>query len=204
MKSRKKGDRHPLLLYRRVMGRLWAPALVLGLLLLLVWIWGWFYPTPLLEGGDNIWLAVAGLVSLAFALFALLGRSVAYVQPNRDHLRLVTPFLRMNISYRRLRNSHPAVFTQLFPPDEASWAQLNVLDPFYGRTAVVVELADYPMNPRIMRFFLAPQMFSPRSKGLVLLVPDWMAFSTELDSFRGTWLQSQKGAPRPSASPRKS
>jgi len=68
MKSRKKGDRHPLLLYRRVMGRLWAPALVLGLLLLLVWIWGWFYPTPLLEGGDNIWLAVAGLLAGLAAL----------------------------------------------------------------------------------------------------------------------------------------
>jgi hypothetical protein len=78
------------------------------------------------------------------------------------------------------------------------------LDPFYGRTAVVVELSDYPMNPRIMRFFLAPQMFSPRSKGLVFLVPDWMAFSTELDSFWGAWLQSQKGAPRPAVSPRKS
>jgi len=111
--------------------------------------------------------------------------------------------LRMNISYRRMRNSHPAVFTQLFPPDKASWAQRNLLAPFYGRTAVLVELTEYPMSPRVMRFFLAPQMFSPRSKGLVFLVPDWMAFSTELDSFRGAWLQSQKSAPRPASSPRK-
>jgi hypothetical protein len=203
MKSRKNGNHHPLLLYRRVMNRLWASTFVLGLLLLLVWGWGWFYTTPLLEGGENIWLAVAGLISLAFALFALLGRGMAYVQPNRDHLRLVTPFLRMNISFRRLRNSHPVVFTQLFPPTEASWAQRNLLSPFYGKTAVVVELTDYPMNPRLMRFFLAPQMFSPRSKGLVFLVPDWMAFSTELDSFRGGWMQSQKNAPRPVYASRK-
>ena len=197
MKSRKSGNRYPLLLYRRVMGRLWASALIFGLLLLVIWGWGWFYTTPLLEDGDNIWLAVAGLVSLAFALFALFGRSMAYVQPNRDHLRLVTPFLRIIISYRRLRNSHPAVFTQLFPPNEASWAQRSLLSPFYGKTAVVVELTAYPMNPRLMRFFLAPQMFSPRSKGLVILVPDWLAFSTQLDSFRGAWMQSQKNAPRP-------
>jgi hypothetical protein len=197
MKSRKSGNRYPLLLYRRVMSRLWPSAMILGLLLLVVWGWEWFFTTPLLEDGDNIWLAVAGLVSLAFALFAFVGRSMAYVQPNRDHLRLVTPFLRMNISYRRLRNSRPAVFTQLFPPNEASWAQRNLLAPFYGKTAVVVELTAYPMNPRLMRLFLAPQMFSPRSKGLVMLVPDWMAFSTELESFRGTWMQSQKSASRP-------
>ena len=196
MKSRKNGNRYQLLQYRRVMSRLWPSALILGLLLLVIWGWEWFYPTPLLEVGDNIWLAVAGLVSLVFALFAFFARSMAYVQPNRDHLRLVTPFLRMNISYRRTRNSHPAVFTQLFPPNEASWAQRNLLSPFYGRTAVVVELTDYPMSPGLMRFFLAPQMFSPRSKGLVFLVPDWMAFSTELDSFRGAWLQSQKSPTR--------
>jgi hypothetical protein len=203
MKSRKIGNRHSLLLYRRIMSRLWAAALVLGLLLLLIWGWGWFYTTPLLEGGENIWLAVAGLVALAFAVFAFFGRGMAYVQPNRDHLRLVTPFLRMNISYRRMRNSHPAEFTQLYPPNVASWAQRNLLSPFYGKTAVVGELTDYPMKPRTMRLFLAPQMFSPRSKGLVLLVADWMAFSTELDSFRGAWLQSQKNASRPAMSTRK-
>jgi hypothetical protein len=186
------------------MSRLWASALVLGLLLMVIWGWGWFFTTPLLEDGENIWLAVAGLVSLAFALFAFFGRSMAYVQPYRDHLRLVTPFLRLNISYRRIHNSHPAEFTQLFPPKDASWAQRNLLAPFYGRTAIVVDLAAYPMNPRLMRFFLAPQMFSPRSKGLVLIVPDWMAFSTELDSFRGTWLQSQKSAPRVTLPARKS
>jgi hypothetical protein len=197
MKSRKSGNRYPLLLYRRVMSRLWAAALVLGILLLVAWGWEWFYPTPLLEGGDNIWLAVAGLVSLAFALFAFFGRNMAYVQPRRDHLRLVTPFLRLNISYRRVRNSHPAEFTQLFPPNEASWAQRNLLDPFYGKTSVVVELTAFPMNPRLLRFFLAPQMFSPHSKGLVFLVPDWMEFSTDLDSFHGAWMQTQKRAQRP-------
>lgn len=190
MKSRKTGDRYPLLLYRRVMSRLWVSTIVLGLLLLVVWGWGWFYPTPLLASGDNIWLAVAAAVLLAFSLFAFFGRSMAYVQPHRDHLRLVTPFLRTNISYRRIHNSKPATFQQLFPPKEASWAQRRLLEPFYGKTAVVVDLNSYPMSPRLLRFFLAPQMFSPRSKGLVFLVPDWMEFSTELDSMKGAWLQT--------------
>lgn len=190
MKSRKTGARYPLLLYRRVMSRLWTSTLVLGLLLVLVWGWGKYNTTPLVQSGDNIWLGVAAVLLLAFSLFILLVRNMAYVQPRRDHLRLVTPFLRTNVSYRRMQNSKPVVFQQLFPPKEASWAQRRLLEPFYGKTAVVVDLSSYPLSRGLLRFFLAPQMFSPRSKGLVFLVPDWMAFSTELDSMKGAWLQT--------------
>jgi P2-related tail formation protein len=35
-------------------------------------------------------------------------------------------------------------------------------------------------------------MFSPQSSGFVFVVPDWMAFSTEVDSFRSAWMQAQK------------
>jgi hypothetical protein len=48
------------------------------------------------------------------------------------------------------------------------------------------------LPPFFLRFFLAPQMFYKRGKGLVLLVPDWMALSTEIDTFVGAWLQVQK------------
>ncbi len=196
MKSRKSGAKYPLLFYQRFMSRLWAATMVLGLILLSVWIGEWAFHMRFLPVEANIWLAVAGCVALAFSLFAFFARKVAYVQPFRDHLRLVTPFLRINISYRRIRNSHPVVFQQLFPPKEASWAQRNLLSPFYGKTAVVIELNGYPMHPRLLRFFLAPQMFSPSSTGLVILVPDWMAFSTELDSFWGAWRQSVESAAR--------
>jgi len=192
MKSHKSGTRYPLILYHRVMSRLWAATLVLGVLLLLVWGWEWYFNQPLMRANASSWLPVAGLVFLAFAMFAFFGRNMAYVQPHKDHLRLVTPFLRTNISYRRVRSVHPAVFQQLFPPKDASWAQRQLLSPFYGKTAVVVELNGLPHSPGVMRLFLAPQMFSPRSTGLVFLVPDWMTLSTELDSYRGTWLQNHE------------
>jgi hypothetical protein len=173
------------------MDRLWGYTLFLGLLLSALWGWTWFSPIRLMVRQENDWLAVAAGVLLAFSLFAYFGRAVAYVQPRHDHLRLITPFLQLRIAYRRLRSVHPADFQQLFPPRQASWAQKRLLEPFYGMTVVVLELTDYPLPPALLRLFLAPQMFSPRGKALVLLVPDWMAFSTELDSFQGTWMQSQ-------------
>lgn len=188
---RKSGKRHPLLFYRRAMDRLWVATLFLGIILGGVWLWFWMSEIPLLASGSEKWLLAGSVAALAFTAFAYIARRAAYVQPKGDHLRLVTPFLRLNISYRRIRSVHPAGFQQLFPPARASWAQRSFLEPFYGRTAVIVELTSYPMSPILLRFFLAPQMFSPQSTGFVFLVPDWMEFSTELDSFRSSWSQAQ-------------
>ena len=195
MKTRKAGTRRQLLFYRRTMDRLWAATLILGVLLGAIWLWSWFSETPILDPGGEIWLLAGAAVALGFTVFAFISRQAAYVQPYQDHLRLVTPFLRMNISYRRIRSVHPAAFQQLFPPSKASWAQRSFLEPFYGRTVVVVDLTTYPMSPLLLRLFLAPQMFSPQSTGFVLVVADWMSFTTEMDSFRTSWMQNQKRPP---------
>jgi hypothetical protein len=52
------------------------------------------------------------------------------------------------------------------------------------------------MSPKMLKIFLAPQMFSPQGKGFVFLVPDWMDFSTELDSFRSSWKPASGRTPR--------
>jgi hypothetical protein len=196
----KSGKRYPLLFYRRAMDRLWVATLFLGIILGGVWLWFWMSDTPLITPGNETWLLAGSVAALGFTAFAFIARRAAYVQPQRDHLRLVTPFLRMNISYRRIRSVHPASFQQLFPPGKASWAQRSFLEPFYGRTAVVVDLTSYPMSPGLLRFFLAPQMFSPQSTGFVFLVPDWMEFSTELDTFRSARGQAPAGK-RPGKKP---
>lgn len=191
MKSRKAGNRYPLLFYQRVMDRLWRSTLLLGVLLLVAWSWSWFSTTPLFDRQENNWLVVGSVVLLCFSIFAFFGRKMAYVQTRQDHVRLVTPFLRTNISYRRIRRFHPTAFQQLFPLGEASWAQSRLLSAFYGTTVIVLELNSYPFPRALLRFFLAPQMFSPQSTGLVLLVPNWMKFSTELETYRSKWLQAQ-------------
>lgn len=190
-RSRKAGKRHPLLMYQRAMDRLWQPTLALGILLGAIWALDWFTAISVLQPGGEIWLFVGAAGCLAFSLFALLARRVAYLQPRHDHLRLITPFLRLNISYRRIRSVRSADFNQLFPPQKSGWAERSFLEPFYGRTVVVIELNSFPLSPILLRLFLAPQMFSRQTTGLVLVVPDWMAFSTELDTMLDTWRRFQ-------------
>jgi hypothetical protein len=194
MKKRKFGQRHPLLYYRRTMDRLWQITLPLSILLGVLWWQVRSRPIPLFEAVHPGWLLLGALVALAFTLFAIVSRPMAYVQTRLDHLRLATPFLGLKISYRRVRSVRPVRLEAIFPPRETRSAQRRLLEPFYSQTAVVVELKSFPIHPRLLKIFLAGAMFTPQSTGLVFLVPDWMAFSTEMDTYQESWRQSQARA----------
>ena len=81
-----------------------------------------------------------------------------------------------------------------WPAEKASWAQRNFLEPFYGKTVLVVELKGFPLSPGLLKLFLPDSMFARTTTGLVLMVPDWMQLSTDIDTFRGTWLQKESVA----------
>jgi hypothetical protein len=195
MKARKLGRRHFLILYQRTMNRLWPSTFLLGLLLIAMWWWsGDIFPS-LAYPFDPLVLA-GGIILEVFALLIFLIRNMAYVQAGQDNLRVITPFLRLKISYRRVRIVRPVEFQQLFPPQKAGWAQRRFLQPFYGQTVLVVDLHDYPLRPGLLRLFLHRTMFSPQGKGLVFVVKDWMGLSTELANFQGIWLQKVTLGPK--------
>lgn len=181
------GTRHPLLMYRRVWDRIWLASSIFGILLVALWWQSGSGTNPIIRTADNIWILMGGVIAFALGVFGFLARNMSFVQPYNAYLRLATPFLRMNISYRRLRSVRPADIAQLFPPKEQGWAGQQFLTPFYGRTAVAVELNDYPISPRLLRLFLPRQIFLPQGTGFVLIVKDWMKLSAELDTFRGAW-----------------
>jgi hypothetical protein len=191
MKSKKAGNRHPLLLYQRSMDRFFWPVLLIGIVLLVLW-WVGGYTSFL----PQVWLEIlvfsAGIIAILMAFFIILARRVTYVQTFPDHLRLITPFLRVNISYRRMRSVHSSTVQQLFPPDRAKGAEKNLLEPYYGKTIVVVELNGYPMSPNVLKLFMPKQMLIPKGTGFVLITPDWMALSTEIDTAIGNYRQAQQ------------
>jgi hypothetical protein len=191
MKTKKAGRRQILLLYERMMDRLWRVTLPLGLLMLAWWYWGGrVFFAPLEPPLDIITIScAAALIFISF--FFIFTRRMAYVQAREDHLRLVTPFINLKVSYHRVLSLHPVNFIQLFPPQESSWSQRRFLEPFYGRTALALELTKLPMSRAFLRLFFAPQMFLPTTVGFVLLVDDWMELSTEIDSRIGKWRQNQ-------------
>ena len=97
---------------------------------------------------------------------------------------MVTPFLRLNISYRRIQRVNTAPLATLFPPRSLHGLKRDILEPLFSQTAVVVELGALPLPLETLRLFLSPFFFKDRSPHLVILVKDWMGFTTELESLR--------------------
>jgi hypothetical protein len=125
-----------------------------------------------------------GVFALMVTVFLFLIRKAAYVKPYKDHLRLVTPFLRLHISYRRLRSTTTTTMQALFPPASISGWRREIIAPLASMTALVINLNGYPMPPAMLRFFLSPFFFKDKTPHLVILVEDWLGFSAELDSMR--------------------
>ncbi|MBI5825875.1 MAG: hypothetical protein HZB18_17755 [Chloroflexi bacterium] len=177
----KGGRRYPLVIYTHMLNR-WYPALLALGFFLLVLAWGIYA-----RGFEQWrWLAIASIgglnVFLGLSLLAL--RKSAYVQPFSDHLRLATPFLRLNISYKRLRRTSSANMGALFPPKSVSKWQAEIIEPIAKMTVIVLELTAFPMSQSSMRLFLSPLFFKDKTPHFVILVNDWMRFSSELESMR--------------------
>ncbi len=160
MKSKTAGARHPLLYYRRTMGRLWKSTLLLGIVLIVALGFITLEPTTILGLDGQSWLIVAIVVAFALSIFAFFARWMAYAQAQATSLKIITPFLRFHISYKRMRSVRPSLTQQLFPPEKSRWSERNYLTPFYGKTALVVELNGFPLNPALLKLFLPDVMFT--------------------------------------------
>lgn len=131
----------------------------------------------------QLFAAVGGL-SVFIGVFFWVTRYFAYVQPFPNYLKLVTPFLRINISYKRIKKTTATEMRYLFSFKSMSgWVQ-DIFSPLANKTAVVIDLNGYPISPVLLRFFLSRFFFKDKTPHLVILVKDWMRFSSELDSMR--------------------
>lgn len=187
----KGGRRYPLVLFTRMMSRWWTAVFALGVGMLLVALalylwkfeqWRWL-----------VFIAL-GVIFMVAGLIIFLMRKSAYVQPFTDHLRLATPFLRLNISYKRFRRTSMANMGSLFPPKSVSGTQREIIGPISEMTAIVIDLSTLPMSQSTLKLFLSPLFFKDKTPHIIILVEEWMRFSAEMDSMRsgGTVAVPQK------------
>ena len=169
--AKKNPRKHPLLLYRRTVTRYRRSALFLAVCLLGLW-----YPVSLSlllwprPPADHL-LLVGGLVSLFYWLWTLIAARMAYVHLRSNYLLIQTPLFRLKISYRRIRTTHPVDLAHTFPPSMLKRSDRKLLAPFYGLTALGLDLRGWPLSPRTLRFFLSRFFFSPQKSTLILIVP---------------------------------
>ncbi|MDL1912355.1 hypothetical protein FBQ81_16960 [Chloroflexi bacterium CFX6] len=176
------GHKFPLVVYRRLLDRWWTPMFAIGLVMFALAYGEHAHPAyPFVP-----WQFLAGVGALAIfvGIFFLAIRRMAYIQPMPGYIKLVTPFMRINISYKRLVKTTTAEMRQLFPAKSMSGWIRGIFEPLASQTALVLELKSYPVSPALLRMFLARFFFKDRTAHLVILVRDWMRLSAEIDSFR--------------------
>ena len=188
------GRRYRLTFYQYMLDRWWPMIMGTGLIIFLnvicLWAAEWFLfpagenPLPKLSvsGGSQL-LAVTG-ICFFFSVLLLAIRKVAYLQCFNDHLLLATPFLRMNISFKRITNSKPAQFSTLVSIRSLSGWYRDILEPVAGGTVVVLSLTSYPLPRWVLRLFLSSFFFYDDSPHFMFFLDDWMKFNTELESNR--------------------
>lgn len=180
------GNRYPLLIYIRMMDRWWPATLLLALALIAL---AWGVSQGPLQGQPWRWigLLLAGGFALLVTLLLWVFRHLAYIQPRAESIRIVTPFLRFNVSYKRLRRITSGEMYALFPSQRLTSWNREILEPLLHKTALVLELNGWPLPPFILRLFLSPFFFRDKTPHLVILVDNWMRLNTELESFRAMY-----------------
>lgn len=178
------GHKYPLIVYQHMLNRWWPALMAIGL--------GMFalayseYIDPMAQFVSWRWQLFAGIGVLAIliGIFFVILRHLAYVQPFPEYLKLVTPFLRLNISYKRIKKTTTTEMHYLFAFKSLSGWMQDIFEPLAGKTAMVIDLNGYPVSPVMLRLFLARFFFKDKTPHLVILVKDWMHFSSELESMR--------------------
>jgi hypothetical protein len=178
------GHKYPLIVYRHMLNRWWPAMIVMGL--------GMFalayseYIEPLGKFLPWRWqlFASIGVLAIFVGIFFWIIRYFAYVQPLPNHLKLVTPFLRINISYKRFKKTTATEMRYLFAYESMSGWVRDIFSPLANKTALVIDLNGYPISPVLLRLFLSRFFFKDKTPHFVILVQDWMRFSSELDTMR--------------------
>jgi hypothetical protein len=188
----KGGKKYRLLLYEHILDRWWPMilALAVAIFLYIGILWGaekYFsarVSLPRLSNDDIIFLLATGGGVTMFSMLLFMLRKMAYVQLFSDHFRLVTPFLRLKISYKRVHHTTTTQIAELFPPKSISGQQRDIIEPISGNTAIIVHLTSYPMSRSLLKIFLSPLFFYDKTPHFILMVDDWMGLNRELESRR--------------------
>jgi len=178
------GHKYPLIVYRHMLNRWWPAMIAIGLGMFVLAYSDYIDPVGKFLPWRWQLLAVVGALAVLMGIFFWIIRYFAYVQPFPTYLKLVTPFLRINISYKRFKKTTTTEMRYLFAYKSMSWWIRDIFSPLANKTALVIDLNGYPVSPVLLRLFLSRFFFKDKTPHLVILVQDWMRFSSELESMR--------------------
>lgn len=192
MVKRRRLKRYRLSIYHLILSRHRLPAFLLGFMLSLLGGFAWLGWIPWLDPLMSPWLLSASLLALLYWFYSHLAPKFAYIQPRHDRVRIHMPFYRLNISYRRIRNTRPVDIAKAFPPSMTPPGFRRTIRHFYSTTALGVDLLSWPLPRWLLGLLLGRMMLAPDRPGLILITSDWIELSKQLETLMGVWNDAQR------------
>ena len=186
--ERKKGIKHPLLVYRFIAHR-YRPAGVLlflmGLLALLpTAIPALRYKTSFISYTQLASVGIAALVAGAgIWILSIFIERRAYVQCYPDYLVINTSARRVAVAYQRFVSIQPVQVNQVFPLEEIKGRDRDYIRHLRAETALEIEISDFPIPEKKLRRSINCFVFSPREKGFIFIVPNETRLNLEIGTF---------------------
>jgi hypothetical protein len=190
--------RYPLLLYREWMRPFTLPTFCIAILLIGLWTAtraGWL-PAHMgvSRSAEDLLLGIASLVSLGLWLIVSLLPRAAFVQCLPDYLLLRVGFLRLIVSYSRLRSSRSVQHGQIHPAAAQPRSRRALAARMASKQCVASDLTSYPMAFFLLRAMTHSFLFLGKEPGFLFAVEDWMGLGRDLEEKHSAWLAKRKDA----------
>ena len=180
-----KPKRYKLILYQHLMKRWYGATFFLGLVLVAFGVYVYFFVEDIrLSDTGSFTLWGLGAFSIIIALILFLLRSGSFVRLFPTYLQIVTPFMRVKVPYKSINRTQTMEFRNTLAKKKIKGQQADIVVPFTNKTVIIVSLAKFPIWAGFLRTFMSPFFFMDKTPHFVLLLDDWLGFSTELESLR--------------------
>lgn len=203
-KPKFKGKRYKLLYYKHKMDRNWKMMLMLTIALALLWVFGPVVPEDFNSGGiaylglfepgsiiDKA-LMFGAVLSLILMFVTLSLRNRAYVQVLHDNVHIVTPFFRIKAFFKDMGQVKPIDLKLIYVKKEMKGSHKFLL-PYFGKSLISMSVKAYSKSMSMINLFLPKHIFLPKERGFLLVINQWMEFSTEYDSAYAIYREANRG-----------
>jgi hypothetical protein len=196
-----KPKRFPLLLYREWMRPMAVPAFCIMVLLIVLWVIALLGMLPEQWGGSrpaqDILLGVAAIATFLLWVIVVVQPRLSYVECRADYLVLRIGFLRLIVSYSRVRTTRSVLHGQIHSPQAQPRSRRALARRMAPRQSVAIELTSYPMAFFLLRAMTHPFLFLGGQPGFLFAVEDWMGLDQSIEEARATWLAKRKTPDKP-------
>jgi hypothetical protein len=190
--------RYLLLLYREWMRPFLLPTFFIAVILIVLWVGALTGLLPermgVARSAQRLLLGVASLVALVLWLIVTLLPRVAYVQCLPDFFMIRVGFLRLIVSYTRLRTSRSVQHGQIHHPASQPRSRRSLAARMALKQCVALDLTSYPKAYFLLRAMTHPFLFLGGEPGFLFAVEDWMGLGREVEAMRSAWLAKRKDA----------